>query len=91
MIGQSEVMKQLAERVRAAARVTGAVLVTGETGSGKELVARAIHQYSGRSTGRFGAIDCGAVPEDLIESELFGFRRGAFNSAPTGKAAMSMP
>jgi transcriptional regulator with GAF, ATPase, and Fis domain len=88
MIGQSEVMKQLAERVKAAARVSGAVLVTGETGSGKELVARAIHQHSGRSAGRFVAIDCGAVPEDLIESELFGFKRGAFTSALTDKSGL---
>src|SRR5262245_50489690 len=88
MIGQSEVMKQLAERVKAAARVSGAVLVTGETGSGKELVARAIHEYSGRSSGRFVAIDCGAVPEDLIESELFGFKRGAFTSALTDKSGL---
>ena len=81
-------MKQLAERVKAAARITGAVLVTGETGSGKELVARAIHQHSERSTGRFVAVDCGALPEDLIESELFGFKRGAFTSALTDKSGL---
>jgi transcriptional regulator with GAF, ATPase, and Fis domain len=88
MIGKSEVMQQLGERVRAAARITGSVLVTGETGSGKELVARAIHQHSGRSTGRFVAVDCGALPEDLIESELFGFKRGAFTSALADKAGL---
>lgn len=88
MIGKSEVMKQLAERVKAAARVTGAVLVMGETGSGKELVARAIHAHSDRSAGRFVAIDCGAVPEDLIESELFGFKRGAFTSALNDKSGL---
>ena len=81
-------MQQLGERVRAAARITGSVLVTGETGSGKELVARSIHEHSGRSTGRFVAVDCGALPEDLIESELFGFKRGAFTSALTDKAGL---
>jgi two-component system response regulator PilR (NtrC family) len=88
MIGKSEVMMQLAQRVRAAARVVGSVLVTGETGSGKELVARAVHQHSGRSTRRFVAVDCGAVPEDLIESELFGFKRGAFTSAVADKTGL---
>src|SRR5262245_46299928 len=81
MIGKSEAMQLLFERVRAAARVPGSVLVIGETGSGKELVARAIHECSERDRGRFVAVDCGAVPEDLIESELFGYRRGAFTSA----------
>jgi transcriptional regulator with PAS, ATPase and Fis domain len=88
MIGKSEVMLQLAERVRAAARISGSVLVTGETGSGKELVARAIHEHSGRSNGRFVAIDCGALPEDLIESELFGFKKGAFTSAVADKSGL---
>jgi two-component system response regulator PilR (NtrC family) len=88
MIGKSEVMQQLGERVRAAARISGSVLVTGETGSGKELVARSIHQHSGRSTGRFVAVDCGALPEDLIESELFGFKRGAFTSALADKSGL---
>lgn len=81
-------MQQLGQRVRAAARITGNVLVTGETGSGKELVARSIHQHSGRATGRFVAVDCGALPEDLIESELFGFKRGAFTSAVADKAGL---
>jgi transcriptional regulator with PAS, ATPase and Fis domain len=72
MIGNSEAMQQLIERVRTASRVVGSILVMGETGSGKELVARAIHDTSLRSGGRFVAVDCGALPEDLIESELFG-------------------
>src|SRR5688572_22939352 len=88
MIGKSVVMQQLAERVKAAARVTASVLVSGETGSGKELVARAIQQYSVRSAKRFVAIDCGALPEDLIESELFGFKRGAFTNALADKSGL---
>jgi transcriptional regulator with GAF, ATPase, and Fis domain len=88
MIGKSEVMMQLAQRVRAAARVAGSVLVTGETGSGKELVARAVHQHSDRSSRRFVAVDCGAVPEELIESELFGFKRGAFTTAVADKIGL---
>src|SRR5436190_24349024 len=88
MIGKSEVMMQLAQRVRVAARVAGSILVTGETGSGKELVARAVHQHSGRSTRRFVAVDCGAVPEELIESELFGFKRGAVTTAVADKTGL---
>ena len=88
MIGRSEVMLKLQERVKTAARNLGSVLVTGETGTGKELVARAIHEYSDRSTGRFVAVDCGALPDDLIESELFGHRRGAFTTAITDKPGL---
>jgi len=88
MIGQSEVMQRLRDRVKAAARVTGSVLVTGESGTGKELVARAIHDNSDRCSNRFVAVDCGALPEELIESELFGHRRGAFTSAVADKAGL---
>src|SRR3954469_4990959 len=88
MIGRSEPMRRLGERVRAAARVAGSVLVTGETGTGKELVARAIHDLSTSNRGRFVAVDCGALPEDLIESELFGYRRGAFTSAMSDKPGL---
>jgi transcriptional regulator with GAF, ATPase, and Fis domain len=88
MIGRSEIMRKLQERVKTAARILGSVLVTGETGTGKELVARAIHEYSARSAGRFVAVDCGALPDDLIESELFGHRRGAFTTAITDKPGL---
>jgi transcriptional regulator with PAS, ATPase and Fis domain len=88
MIGNSEAMHQLTERIRTASRVAGSILVMGETGSGKELVARAIHENSLRNTGRFVAVDCGALPEDLIESELFGYRRGAFTTAMTDKPGL---
>ena len=88
MIGRSDVMQKLFERMSAASRIDGAVLVTGETGTGKELVARSIHERSERGQGKFVAVDCGALPEDLIESELFGYRRGAFTSAFTDKAGL---
>ena len=88
MIGHSEAMQQLSERVRTASRVVGSILVMGETGSGKELVARAIHATSVRNAGRFVAVDCGALPEELIESELFGYRRGAFTTAITDKPGL---
>jgi transcriptional regulator with PAS, ATPase and Fis domain len=88
MIGNSEAMQMLKYRVRAASRVAGSVLIIGETGSGKELVARAIHEFSPRSSARFVAVDCGALPEDLIESELFGYRRGAFTTAVGDKPGL---
>jgi transcriptional regulator with GAF, ATPase, and Fis domain len=88
MIGRSQVMQKLLERVRAAARIKGSVLVTGETGTGKELVARSIHEMSDRMDTKFVAIDCGAMPEELIESELFGHKRGAFTSALTDKPGL---
>ena len=88
MIGKSEEMRVLQERVRAAARVSGAVLITGESGSGKELVARAVHELSERCRGKFVAVDCGALPDDLIESELFGHRRGAFTTALSDKTGL---
>ncbi|HEY2381002.1 MAG TPA: sigma-54 dependent transcriptional regulator [Terriglobia bacterium] len=88
MIGQSSVMQTLRERVKAAARVSGSVLVTGESGTGKELVARSIHDHSERSGGKFVAVDCGALPDDLIESELFGHKRGAFTTALADKPGL---
>src|SRR5262249_59975378 len=88
MIGKSEVMYRLRERVKAAARVSSSVLVTGESGTGKELVARAIQEWSDRRAGRFVAVDCGALPDDLIESELFGHKRGAFTTAIADKPGL---
>src|SRR5207247_7245359 len=76
------------EKVRSAATMSGAVLITGESGSGKELVAKAIHETSGRSQSRFVAVDCGALPDDLIESELFGHKRGAFTTALADKPGL---
>src|SRR2546422_7384791 len=88
MIGKSEEMQNLREKVKAAARVSGAVLITGESGSGKELVAQAIHEHSDRTRAKFVAVDCGALPDDLIESELFGHRRGAFTNAVADKLGL---
>jgi transcriptional regulator with PAS, ATPase and Fis domain len=88
MIGKSEVMYILREKVKAAARVSSSVLVTGESGTGKELVAKAIHEHSDRRGGKFVAVDCGALPDDLIESELFGYKRGAFTTAVADKSGL---
>lgn len=81
-------MQRLRERVKAAARISGSVLVTGETGTGKELVAKLIHEHSDRSAGKFVPVDCGALPDELIESELFGHRRGAFTTAVADKPGL---
>jgi transcriptional regulator with GAF, ATPase, and Fis domain len=88
MIGTSELMQTLRDKIRTAARVAGSILVTGETGTGKELVARSIHEHSERNNGKFVAVDCGAMPDELIESELFGHRRGAFTTAVMDKPGL---
>ena len=81
MIGESPVMTALRIRLGRFARVDHPVLIQGETGSGKELVARSIHQESTRTEMPFVAVNCGALPENLIESELFGHCKGAFTGA----------
>jgi DNA-binding NtrC family response regulator len=81
MVGSGQAMQRLFELIRRAAPSEGRVLVTGENGTGKELVARAIHENSRRSGGPFVKLNCAAVPADLIESELFGHERGAFTGA----------
>jgi transcriptional regulator with PAS, ATPase and Fis domain len=74
-------MKALARQIETTARCDLTVLITGESGTGKELVARAIHQQSGRAALPFISINCGALNETLLESELFGYERGAFTGA----------
>jgi two-component system, NtrC family, nitrogen regulation response regulator NtrX len=81
MVGESETMRQLRDQVAMAAPTNGRVLIYGENGTGKELVARTIHALSRRRTGAFVEVNCAAIPEELIESELFGHVRGAFTGA----------
>ncbi|MBF8301673.1 MAG: ntrX [Acidobacteria bacterium] len=81
MVGESYPMAKLREQVAMAAPTNGRVLIFGENGTGKELVARNIHQLSRRRTGPFVEVNCAAIPEELIESELFGHVRGAFTGA----------
>jgi two-component system response regulator AtoC len=83
IIGQSERMQNLFGLVRSIAETDVTVLIQGETGTGKELIARAIHYNSSRRTSRFVAINCGALSETLLESELFGHEKGAFTGATT--------
>ena len=84
----SEVMRQLLVNVQAMAQSTAAVLITGESGSGKEVIARAIHEYSPRSKQAWVDINCAALPDHLLESELFGYERGAFSGADSSKPGM---
>jgi len=81
MVGRSAAMREIFRAVERIARAEATVLVTGESGTGKELVARAIHDLSPRASGPFIAVNCGAIPSDLIESELFGHEKGAFTGA----------
>jgi len=81
MVGQSRAMQELNKAIRKVAGVDAPVCIIGESGTGKELTARAIHQLSARSNGHFNAINCGAIPKELVQTELFGHEKGAFTGA----------
>jgi two-component system nitrogen regulation response regulator NtrX len=81
IVGETPVIKELLEKIRLAAPTNGRVLITGEHGTGKELVARAVHNLSKRAAGPFIKVNCAAIPSELIESELFGHEKGAFTGA----------
>jgi two-component system response regulator AtoC len=88
LIGKSLRMQEVYRVLEQAARLDITVLLLGETGTGKELAARAIHYSSGRKERRFVPVNCGALPAELVESELFGHARGAFTGAATAKAGL---
>ena len=84
----SQTMRHLMDLVQRVARTPAAVLITGETGTGKEIVARAVHYYSLRSNRPWVDVNCGALPEHLMESELFGHEKGAFSGADAARAGL---
>jgi DNA-binding NtrC family response regulator len=88
LVGTSGPLEQVRRLIARVAASEATVLVRGETGTGKELVARAIHEGSGRANGPLVAVNCGALPEHLVESELFGHRRGAFTGADEHRAGL---
>lgn len=85
IIGEASVMKQVSQAVQRAATTDTTVLLEGESGTGKELFARAVHALSSRANGPFVAINCAAIPETLLEAELFGYEKGAFTGAAQRK------
>ncbi|OMG75363.1 sigma-54 dependent transcriptional regulator [Burkholderia ubonensis] len=86
MIGNCEAMQQLFSTIRKVAKTDASVFISGESGTGKELTALAIHERSARAKGPFVAINCGAIPHHLLQSELFGYERGAFTGANQRRA-----
>ena len=88
MVGRSEAMEALREHIRKIAATEATVLITGESGTGKELVARSLHRCSRRSALPFVPVDCAALPESLLESELFGHEKGAFTGASLSRPGL---
>ncbi len=85
LVGRSQVMRDLQQMIERVANTPSTVLITGESGTGKELAARTLHELSGRKDKPFMAVHCAAIPSELIESELFGYEKGAFTGAVTSK------
>ncbi|NQT20262.1 MAG: sigma-54-dependent Fis family transcriptional regulator, partial [Planctomycetes bacterium] len=88
IIGKSAAIRSVHELIRKVSDTSSTVLISGESGSGKELVARAIHSHNGRAAKPFVVVHCGAIPDTLLESELFGHERGAFTGAYTDKQGL---
>jgi glutamyl-tRNA reductase len=88
IIGKSTAMQKILEMIARIAQTDTSILIDGESGTGKELVARAIHEYSTRAKKPFVVVNCGAIPENLLESELFGHVRGAFTGATSNKKGL---
>lgn len=88
LVGSTEVMQKLKQQIHKLARSQAPVLITGESGCGKELIARSIHKQGPRSEGPFIAINCGAIPRELMESEFFGHKKGSFTGANADKIGL---
>jgi len=88
LVGQSTAMRGLIEKIRLVAATEVPVLITGETGTGKELAATMLHELSARSDGPLVVVNCAAIPEDILESELFGHHKGAFTGALSARAGL---
>src|SRR5690606_30511563 len=88
ILAKSDEMERIFRTITKIADFKTTVLITGESGVGKELVARALHRRSSRSGGPFVAVNCGAIPENLLESELFGHKKGAFTDASSDRRGL---
>src|SRR5947208_16380256 len=88
MIGASKAIRDVYSQIQIAARNTATVLIEGESGTGKELVAKAIHAAGTRAKEPFVAVDCGAIPESLIEADLFGAKEGSYTRAVADRQGM---
>jgi DNA-binding NtrC family response regulator len=88
VVGQSRIMRELFDLIESVAASDANILIQGENGTGKEVIANAIHHHSNRASGPFIKINCASIPKDLIESELFGYKKGAFTGAFADKIGL---